>query len=93
MGKTGRLLSSATRASMSEGEMSDETDRYYAEGYESGSMDLHKWMRRAELAEARIAKLEAALSEMLTAFMFDRIGYAQNEIAAIKAARAAVAHD
>lgn len=32
---------------------SAQTDQYYAEGYESGAMDLHKWMRRAERAETR----------------------------------------
>lgn len=50
------MLSCAKR-----GEMSEETDRYYGEGYESGAQDLHKWMRRAENAEARVHELEATI--------------------------------
>jgi hypothetical protein len=44
--------------------VSEETDRYYAEGYEAGSMELHKWVRRAERADARIAQLEAELAKV-----------------------------
>lgn len=41
--------------------MSAQTDQYYAEGYESGAIDLHKWMRRAERAERVLERVRAAL--------------------------------
>ena len=34
----------------------------YAEGYESGAGDLHKWMRRAEAAEASLSEAREALA-------------------------------
>ena len=44
--------------------MSAQTDQYYAEGYESGAMDLHKWMRRSECSDIRILELERALTRV-----------------------------
>jgi len=52
--------------------MSEEYQRGYAEGYESGALDIHKAVRRAEAAETRAAELLERVEKLEASFQAER---------------------
>ena len=52
--------------------MSEEYQRGYAEGYESGALDIHKAVRRAEAAESRAAELLERVDKLEASFQAER---------------------